>query len=267
MKKTKTRELISQSRFALDILIQQREMFVMDEEDGLQPTILRKPPPAVNPWSTKCHTTRHLSASSPSLIVPSPLHQPSPQKFLLLQDLTRGMKRPCVLDVKMGTRMYSIHAKSAKVASQSKKARESTSEAMGIRVCGMQVWKDGAFKYMDKYKGRKVQAHEFSDIIRGFLHPNLDLTGLCKRLEEIKELVHTYPNMRLYSSSLLFVYDAAGNTRIDVWMIDFANAVGWDDDSEMDGASYPVEGEGGCDMGYVKGLRSLKNVFSELARE
>lgn len=160
--------------------------------------------------------------------------------------------------------MYSIHATPAKIDSQSKKARLSTSEEMGVRLCGMQVWRDTVYEYMDKYAGRLVKSSGFLDVIQTFLRDGLDVKGLLSRLTMIEVLIRRYPKMRLYSSSLLFVYDAVGSSnKIYVWMIDFANAVGWKD-GEIVGGACPVEGGGGPDEGYLKGLKSLRDVFSGL---
>ena len=60
-------------------------------------------------------------------------------EYIVLEDLTQGMLRPCVLDIKMGTQQHGKFASASKVKSHTLKCQRTTSFEMGLRLCGMQV--------------------------------------------------------------------------------------------------------------------------------
>lgn len=53
--------------------------------------------------------------------------------------MLHGFTRPCVLDLKLGTRLYDDDATPEKREKMQKNAKGTTSEELGIRISGMKV--------------------------------------------------------------------------------------------------------------------------------
>jgi len=139
---------------------------------------------------------------------------PTQQEYLMLENLTMGYSKPCVLDLKIGTRMYGDFATEEKIQSQQVKARETTSGKLGLRVCGFQRYSqtEKAFQKVDKYMGRKADEDKFRQLletfftIRGRLQTGV-IRSLVRQIKRLRQIISELGSFRFYSSSLLILYE------------------------------------------------------------
>ena len=179
-------------------------------------------------------------------------------QYLVLENLTHGLKQPCVLDLKMGTQAYDEEATPEKIAREQKKYPPQSE--IGFRIVGMRVFRPqhaGAAKGEPWRPAREwclaVTPETMPAAVEQFFFDGRVLQyGLMQQLLErcsaVELALAHHRKYRIYGSSLLVVYDAAApEAGLQVRMIDFAHL-------------FPLAG-GGVDEGYRHGLRFLQGLL------
>ncbi|KAJ1660423.1 inositol polyphosphate kinase kcs1 [Dispira simplex] len=176
-------------------------------------------PLTTSSWATQC--TRRFLANKKDQHLEETIGEPSPTKtdsnthrFILLEDLTNGLRRPCILDLKMGTRQHGVDASEKKRQSKISKCMRTTSKSLGVRMCGMRVYKTNKsrFLFQDKYYGRSLNDKTFKRSLLEFLDNGEEIgvhhiPTLLRKLCDLYRVVLAMHGFRFYGTSLLVVYD------------------------------------------------------------
>jgi len=84
-------------------------------------------------WAERCYQIeRNKRTEEERKVMEEGASSTRTEWFLLIENLTKNMIRPCVLDLKMGTRQYGVHSSLEKRASQRKKYQSPTFQSFFV---------------------------------------------------------------------------------------------------------------------------------------
>ncbi|UYV76089.1 hypothetical protein LAZ67_13002496 [Cordylochernes scorpioides] len=150
----------------------------------------------------------------------------SPSDFLLLENVTNGFQRPCILDLKMGTRQHGDHAPADKRNRQRAKCAARPITWLEERVTGMYNPGYGSHHHMDNRRECMEGERQFDDFIdlqnpcqqvlpyfQSLISHSMTLTGYCV-LELILTLLSPWIRMLHYVLDPVCTRDSR---RVRVW--------------------------------------------------
>ncbi|KAK9446539.1 inositol polyphosphate kinase-domain-containing protein [Limtongia smithiae] len=141
----------------------------------------------------------------------------APRDAIVLENLTAGFNKPCVVDVKLGRRLWDDNAPLEKRERLDAVAAKTTSGSLAFRVAGMKVWHHALSTYTlyERTYGQGLTAENVRDAVNEFIPVALGkgrraevLRRLCEGVGEI-EMVVKGVETRMYSASVLIVYEGA----------------------------------------------------------
>mmetsp|Transcript_23940 Transcript_23940/g.42403 ORF Transcript_23940/g.42403 Transcript_23940/m.42403 type:complete len:273 (+) Transcript_23940:248-1066(+) len=143
---------------------------------------------------------------------------------LEMEDVTAGMSRPCVLDLKF----CDLGETEEKREYVRKKYKGTTLLEFGFLYTGMQYFIDDVLNSHSKYDVYLLSVPQTRDLTRKFFNseysrsPALNL--IVEKVRDVVRCLENTPDYRFFSSSLLVAYDASEPTRTVVKLIDFGRA-------------------------------------------
>nr|AGM32380.1 inositol polyphosphate kinase family protein [Coptotermes formosanus] len=177
-------------------------------------------------------------------------------EFVIIEDLTSGFSSPCIADIKIGTTSWDPDAPEEKKSRMKKKRIGTTTQSLGVRIVGMVMQKNGSVvKRLTRNEGEELNDPQFYTELKNFV-PNSLKDSFKSVIEKISSLyVETLdenPGFRIYSSSLLVIYDGDNPTEIRVKIIDLAHC-------HSDIRVFNVSlSDSAFDDGFFSGLNNLK---------
>lgn len=133
---------------------------------------------------------------------------------IVLEDLTKNFKQPCILDVKIGRQTWAPTASYEKMMREDNKYHE-TKRDLGICIPGFLVYDvaSGKVDRYDKDYGKTLNRESIKEALKLFLNANVGLNRdlllqFVVELWKILRWARLEKKFQLFSSSLLFVYDA-----------------------------------------------------------
>ncbi|CAF3397987.1 unnamed protein product [Rotaria sp. Silwood1] len=164
--------------------------------------------------------------------------------YLILENIIRSYKYPCIIDIKLGRITYDCEATPEKIERQIGKFQPATE--IGFQLLGWKTYRklNSAYIYHDKRCARSLTKHE---LIYGLAHffgaPEYDhrpyVRAVLERLVVLENIMSKQYEFVFIASSILIVYDGdhrenSNDIKVDVRLVDFAHVFPSSSNTEPD---------------------------------
>eukprot|EP00485_Elphidium_margaritaceum_P010996 CAMPEP_0202698596 /NCGR_PEP_ID=MMETSP1385-20130828/11864_1 /ASSEMBLY_ACC=CAM_ASM_000861 /TAXON_ID=933848 /ORGANISM="Elphidium margaritaceum" /LENGTH=484 /DNA_ID=CAMNT_0049355349 /DNA_START=44 /DNA_END=1498 /DNA_ORIENTATION=- len=169
-------------------------------------------------------------------------HRITKMPYLRLEDLTSRYRKPCILDLKIGTRHFAPVCKTDKMQRKLRKAWKSTCRDFGVRIGGLQSYdaKEDTYHTLCKHNAAVLDKNAFcAQLVQFFKHmPDAHMMhAVVAKLTTLMQILKHETRFRWFSCSLLFTYEGA--TDDDAAAVVSTNVnMATDDDNDNDNDSH-----------------------------
>lgn len=186
-------------------------------------------------------------------------------------DLTHGYEKPCLVDFKIGLRSWRVGSSQKKATRRHEKLYKEPTQSLCYHVRAA-IWHGGNSEryyqhddlcYVERNFGFFCTKEELDGFMRDFFKYPQQIPTFRRKLEELAtafQKLHDTIGLRIYSGSVVVVYDAAHPEKFDLRFLDFAKGfIHIEDIAAQYGE--PLEQ---CEDYVVDGLRNLSRELGRL---
>ncbi len=172
---------------------------------------------------------KELEANYPDLCHLVPKFYGTAGDSIILQDLTAGYTRPCVMDVKIGANTIGPQKSLPRRMRAYLRDRVTTSHRYGFRLCGLTVYdaEKGTMQHITRSK-TEFLARRMHKYLQIYCADSDRRAAFLEGLENIRAWFRQNERVAFLASSVLFVYEGdpavANPLPPRVWMIDLAHS-------------------------------------------
>ena len=166
----------------------------------------------------------------------SPYLRENQRVYFAMQDLTRGLHIPCVMDLKTGTRIHGLDAPAEKAQRLRARMDVTTSGSLGLALSGFKcVKRTGETTVVSKMtsaQGKDLTDETMKTTIHDFFHDGVAfrpdvVSAILAQLEDFQTVISQLtPDLyRFWATSLLLIFDGdpTSDCRPVVRLVDFAS--------------------------------------------